>query len=121
MPLRVGTAPHLAGLLFARLAGVRMEHVPYKGNAESVRALLANEVQVYFASVSAGLEQVASGAGDSCIDDCLALAPAGLSRCAVGGGVGRARPERIELGPGRAIRNAARRSREIGGGGCSGA
>lgn len=58
----VGTAPHLAGLLFARLAGVRMEHVPYKGNAESVRALLANEVQVYFASVSAGLEQVASGA-----------------------------------------------------------
>ena len=56
-------AAHLAGLLFARaLAGVRMEHVPYKGNAESVRALLANEVQVYFASVSAGLEQVASGA-----------------------------------------------------------
>ena len=43
------------------------------------------------------------GQGDSCIDDCLALAPAGLSRCAVGGGVGRARPERIELvGPGRA-------------------
>ena len=57
----VGTAPHLAGLLFARLAGVQLEHVPYKGNAESVRALLANEVQVYFASVSAGLEQVAGG------------------------------------------------------------
>ena len=35
----VGTAPHLAGLLFARLAGVQLEHVPYKGNAESVRAL----------------------------------------------------------------------------------
>ena len=57
----MGTAPHLAGLLFARLAGVQLEHVPYKGNAESVRALLANEVQVYFASVSAGLEQVAGG------------------------------------------------------------
>ena len=47
--------------MFARLAGVQLEHVPYKGNAESVRALLANEVQVYFASVSAGLEQVAGG------------------------------------------------------------
>ena len=33
-----------------------MRHI--KGNVESVRALLANEVQVYFASVSAGLEQV---------------------------------------------------------------
>ncbi len=48
-----GTAPHLAGELFALRAGIDMTHVPYKGSAPSVMALVADEVQVSFGAMSA--------------------------------------------------------------------
>ena len=48
-----GTAPHLAGEIFADRTGVKMVHVPYKGSAPSVTALMANEVQVAFGAMSA--------------------------------------------------------------------
>ena len=48
-----GTAPHLAAELFAINAGLSMTHVPYKGSAPSVTALLANEVQLSFGALSA--------------------------------------------------------------------
>ena len=48
-----GTAPHLAGELFAQNAGLAMTHVSYKGSGPSVTALLANEVQLSFGALSA--------------------------------------------------------------------
>lgn len=48
-----GTAPHLAGELFALRSGIEMTHVPYKGSAPSVTALVADEVQVSFGAMSA--------------------------------------------------------------------
>ena len=48
-----GTAPHLAGELFAINAGVSMTHVAYKGSGPSVTALVANEVQLSFGALSA--------------------------------------------------------------------
>ena len=48
-----GTAPHLAGELFAMETGLQLTHVPYKGSAPSVTALLANEVQFSFGALSA--------------------------------------------------------------------
>ncbi len=48
-----GTAPHLAAELFAIQAGVEMTHVPYKGSAPSVMALVADEVQLSFGAHSA--------------------------------------------------------------------
>jgi len=48
-----GTAPHLAGELFAMRSGIEMLHVPYKGSAPSVTALVADEVQVSFGAMSA--------------------------------------------------------------------
>ena len=48
-----GTAPHLAAELFAINAGLALTHVPYKGSAPSVTALLANEVQLSFGALSA--------------------------------------------------------------------
>src|SRR3546814_14882941 len=47
-----GTAPHLAGEIFADRTGVKMVHIPYKGSAPSVTALMANEVQVAFGAMS---------------------------------------------------------------------
>jgi len=48
-----GTAPHLAAELFAMQAGVQMVHVPYKGSAPSVTALIAKEVDLSFGALSA--------------------------------------------------------------------
>jgi tripartite-type tricarboxylate transporter receptor subunit TctC len=56
-----GSAPHLAAVLFTRLAGVEMVHVPYKGGAPSVAALLAGDVQLSFATPPSVLPHVQSG------------------------------------------------------------
>ena len=56
-----GSAPHLAAVLFTRLAGVDMVHVPYKGGAPSVAALLAGDVQLSFATPPSVLPHVQSG------------------------------------------------------------
>jgi len=45
-----GSAPHLAAVLFMRLAGVDMVHIPFKGGAPSVAALLAGDIQLSFAT-----------------------------------------------------------------------
>ena len=48
-----GTAPHLAVELFAQKTGLNPTHIPYKGSAPSVTALLADEVQFTFGALSA--------------------------------------------------------------------
>jgi tripartite-type tricarboxylate transporter receptor subunit TctC len=53
-----GSAPHLAGVLFTRVAGVEMVHVPFKGGAPSVQALLAGDVQLSFATPPSVLPHV---------------------------------------------------------------
>jgi len=47
------TAPHLATEEFSHRTGLSMTHIPYKGSAPSVQALLANEVQLSFGAQSA--------------------------------------------------------------------
>jgi len=56
-----GTPQHLAAVLFEQLAGVRMRHVPYKGVAPSITALIAGEVDIGFAGLPAGLPHVRAG------------------------------------------------------------
>jgi len=56
-----GSAPHLAAVLFMRLAGVDMVHVPFKGGAPSVQALLAGDVQLSFATPPSVLPHVQTG------------------------------------------------------------
>jgi tripartite-type tricarboxylate transporter receptor subunit TctC len=41
-----GSALHLAGELFGMVAGIRMMHIPYKGSAPSLTALLSGEVEL---------------------------------------------------------------------------
>src|SRR5436190_5417828 len=55
-----GSAPHLAGVLFARLAGVDIVHVPFKGGAPSVQALLAGDIQLSFATPPSVMPHVRS-------------------------------------------------------------
>ena len=51
----VGFADHLAGELFSRLAGVKMQHVPYKGGAPAMIDLVGGNIQLIFATVSTAL------------------------------------------------------------------
>jgi len=57
----VATGTHMSMELLKHLTGMKMVHVPYKGGAPSVTALLSNEVQVTFATISTALPHVKSG------------------------------------------------------------
>jgi tripartite-type tricarboxylate transporter receptor subunit TctC len=39
-----GSLPHFFGLLFAKAAGIELTHVPYKGGAPAMQALLSGEI-----------------------------------------------------------------------------
>jgi tripartite-type tricarboxylate transporter receptor subunit TctC len=49
----IGSANHLSGELLKTMTGINLVHVPYKGGAPALNALIANEVQVSFTSFAA--------------------------------------------------------------------
>ena len=49
----VGTSVHLAAELFKSMSGVNIVHVPYKGGAQAMMAVIAGEVPLTFGSASA--------------------------------------------------------------------
>jgi tripartite-type tricarboxylate transporter receptor subunit TctC len=57
----IGSANHLAAELFNSMAGIEMVHVPYKGGAPALSALLSGEVQVMFSSSGGVLPHVKAG------------------------------------------------------------
>ncbi len=56
-----GRADHLAGEMFNTLAGVKMQHVPYKGGAPAMVDLVGGNIQLIFATVSTAVTAVKSG------------------------------------------------------------
>jgi tripartite-type tricarboxylate transporter receptor subunit TctC len=56
-----GTVSHLAGVRLMSVAGVKFEHIPYKGAAAAIPDLLGGQVDFYMASVPSVQGQVASG------------------------------------------------------------
>jgi tripartite-type tricarboxylate transporter receptor subunit TctC len=57
----VATGTHMSMELLKHMTGMNLVHVPYKGGAPSVTALLGNEVQVTFATISTALPHVKTG------------------------------------------------------------
>ena len=57
----VGTPVHLAGELMMQLTGIRLTHVPYKGIAPAMAAMLGAETEVTFPAVLSGLQHFKSG------------------------------------------------------------
>ena len=57
----VGTVTHLAIHLFDQAAGVRLNHVPYRGGAPMLQDLLAGQVSAAFVVLSAVVPHVQSG------------------------------------------------------------
>jgi tripartite-type tricarboxylate transporter receptor subunit TctC len=56
-----GSAPHMAAVLFLRLARVDMVHVPFKGGAPAVQSVLAGDTQLAFATPPSVLPLVQAG------------------------------------------------------------
>ncbi len=52
---------HLSGELFSQMAGIQMTHVPYKGGAPAMQALVAKEVQALFGVVGSALPHIKAG------------------------------------------------------------
>ena len=52
---------HLCGELFKMTTGVKMVHVPYRGNAPALTDLLAGQVQVMFADTPSSIEHIRTG------------------------------------------------------------
>jgi len=53
-----GTVSHLEAVMLQQMAGIQMEHIPYKGSAPAVLDLLAGRVQVMFDSVASTLPHI---------------------------------------------------------------
>jgi tripartite-type tricarboxylate transporter receptor subunit TctC len=57
----VGTPVHLSGEYLAQLAGLQMVHVPYKGIAPAMTAMLGGETDITFPAVLSGLQHFKTG------------------------------------------------------------
>jgi tripartite-type tricarboxylate transporter receptor subunit TctC len=56
-----GGPVHMTGELFNMMAGLKMQHVPYRGEALALNDLIGGQVQVVFGSVPASIEYVRAG------------------------------------------------------------
>jgi tripartite-type tricarboxylate transporter receptor subunit TctC len=54
----IGTASHLAGQLFNVMTGVQIQHVPYRGDGPAMADLIAGQVQVGFATMTASIGHI---------------------------------------------------------------
>lgn len=57
----MGATGHVAGELFQMMAGVKLTHVPYRGEAPALVDLLGGQVQVVFTTLSSSIEYLKAG------------------------------------------------------------
>jgi len=56
-----GGSQHVAGELFKMMAGIDMQHVPYRGAGPALNDLLGGQVQIMFDTVSASVGHIKAG------------------------------------------------------------
>jgi tripartite-type tricarboxylate transporter receptor subunit TctC len=56
-----GTTPHLSAWALSEFMGAKMTHIPFKGAAPGVQALVSNEVQLFLVGYGVAAGQLASG------------------------------------------------------------
>ncbi len=57
----IGTPGHLAGELFKIIAGLHMQHVPYRGEGPALTDLVGGQVQAMFTSAAPSIELIRTG------------------------------------------------------------
>lgn len=56
-----GTTRHLAGIIFGNLAGISLQHVPYKGSGPAMTALLGGEIEMIFEGLGSAASHIRGG------------------------------------------------------------
>jgi tripartite-type tricarboxylate transporter receptor subunit TctC len=56
-----GSTPHLALELLNMMAGIKLQHVPYKTSAAAVTSVISGETSLMFDGIASGLPQVTGG------------------------------------------------------------
>jgi tripartite-type tricarboxylate transporter receptor subunit TctC len=56
----IGSTGHVSGELFAMMAGIKMAHVPYRGESMALADLIKGQVQVVFATTGSSIQFVKS-------------------------------------------------------------
>jgi tripartite-type tricarboxylate transporter receptor subunit TctC len=69
----IGTPAHLAAELFATMADVKLQHVPYRGSAPALNGLLSGDVKILFSEFSVAVPHIGG-------DKLKALAMTSLAR-----------------------------------------
>ena len=57
----IGSTQHLAGALFAKIAGIELNHVPYKGSGQAIIDLLGGQITMNFDTLPPNLQQIKDG------------------------------------------------------------
>jgi tripartite-type tricarboxylate transporter receptor subunit TctC len=57
----IGGTPHLSGELLQQLTGIRLGHVPYKGDGPAMADLMGGHIQAAFAAGASALPQIRGG------------------------------------------------------------
>jgi tripartite-type tricarboxylate transporter receptor subunit TctC len=57
----IGSTQHLAGALFAKIAGIELNHVPYKGSGQAIIDLLGGQITMNFDTLPPNLQQIKEG------------------------------------------------------------
>jgi tripartite-type tricarboxylate transporter receptor subunit TctC len=56
-----GTPPHMAGVIFASMTGIKLLHVPYKGGGPAIASLIGGETTMMFDTAASILPHVRAG------------------------------------------------------------
>jgi tripartite-type tricarboxylate transporter receptor subunit TctC len=56
-----GATGHVSGELFKMMSGVKMVHVPYRGEALALADLLGGQVQIVFATIGSSIAYIRAG------------------------------------------------------------
>jgi tripartite-type tricarboxylate transporter receptor subunit TctC len=56
-----GTVAHLTSELFQKAAGIKLQHIPYKGAAQALTDVISGSVELYMSSVPTLLAQIRQG------------------------------------------------------------
>ncbi len=57
----IGSSQHLAAELFGSMVGAKLLHVPYKGSAPSLQALVAGEIDLLFDNLTSAMPLIQAG------------------------------------------------------------
>jgi tripartite-type tricarboxylate transporter receptor subunit TctC len=56
-----GATGHVSGELFQMMAGLRLQHVPYRGEAMAMADLIGGQVQLVFATIGSSIQYIKAG------------------------------------------------------------